>query len=202
MLYKDLTKKQIDALKEVSNIGAGHATTALSQMIDKTLQLQVPSVDILALDNVPDVVGGAEARVVGLYLKVFGDTRGNILLLFPEESAMKLVELLVGKEIDGDFELNDVETSALKEVGNILTSSYLSSIGKLLDMSLVPSVPGIAHDMAGAVMDYILIELSRVGDTALLIETQFLESDDQIQGHFFLIPDPSSLKTFVEASAL
>lgn len=202
MLYNDLTKKQIDALKEVSNIGAGHATTALSQMINKTLQLKVPSVDILSLEKVPEVVGGPEARVVGLYLKVFGDTRGNILLLFPEESAVKLVEILVGKDIEEDLELNDVETSALKEVGNILTSSYLSSIGKLLDINLIPSVPGISHDMAGAVIDYILIELSQMGDTALLIETQFLESEDQIQGHFFLIPDPSSLKTFVEASAL
>lgn len=202
MAYVDLNEKQLDALREISNIGAGHAATALSQMIGRTIKLKVPNVRALHFDEVPDVVGGAEAIVAGLFLKVFGQSKGNILLIFPRESAVSLVELLLNKEVESDLEFNDMEDSVLKEIGNILASSYLNSIGQMLNINLIPSVPGSAYDMAGAVVDYILIELSHVGEMALLIETEFLESTRSITGHFFLIPDPSSLDTILKAMSV
>lgn len=190
---KDLTAAQIDTLAEISNIGAGHAATALSQLLERKILLRVPTVKVIPIAEVPDVVGGPERLVVGLFFRIFGQAKGNILILFPKESALSLVTDLLKREASGSAILQDLEASALKEVGNILASAYLNAISQMLKMVLIPSVPGLAYDMAGAVLDYILIELSQEGEVAMLIETEFV-SETSIKGHFFLLPDPESLR--------
>ncbi len=202
MSYIDLNEKQLDALREISNIGAGNAATALSQMIGKTIKLKVPNVRAIPFNEVANVVGGSEALVAGLFLRVYGDTKGNILMIFPAVSAVSLVEMLLGKKVSSNLKFNEMEDSVIKEIGNILASSYLGSIGQVLNINLVPSVPGSSYDMAGAVIDYILIELCHTGDTALLIDTEFIEDSNSINGHFFLIPDPASLETILKAMAV
>ncbi len=192
---------QLDALKEVSNIGMGHAATALSQMIGQNVRLRVPHVTIIEISQVPDCLGGAERLMVGITLQILGDARGSILLLFPQESAHHLLCSLLGRQGKG-LVMNEISVSALKEVGNILASAYLSALGNLLNMTLIPSVPLLAYDMAGAVIDYVLIELSQVGDLALMVETVFSGDPDQdidIKGHFFLLPDPVSLDILLNA---
>lgn len=195
---KELTNTQIDMLAEISNIGAGHAATALSQLLNRKILLHVPSVKVIPIAQVPDVVGGPETLVVGLFFRIFGQAKGNILILFPKESALALIADLLNREPSGAGVLQEMETSALKEVGNILAASYLNAISQMLKMVLIPSVPGLAYDMAGAVLDYILIELSQEGETALLIETEFV-SESRIKGHFFLLPDPESLRLILNA---
>lgn len=190
---KELSAQQIDMLAEISNIGAGHAATALSQLLNKKILLQVPSVKVIPIAEVPEVVGGPERLVVGLFFRIFGNAKGNILILFPKESALSLIAELLSREPSGSNILQEMESSALKEVGNILASAYLNALSQMLKMVLIPSVPGLAYDMAGAVLDYILIELSQEGETALLIETEFI-SESRIKGHFFLLPDPESLR--------
>jgi chemotaxis protein CheC len=201
MPFRELNNVQLDALKEVSNIGMGHAATALSQMIGQTVSLRVPHVTITEISRVPDCLGGAEKLMVGITLQILGDARGSILLLFPQESAHHLLCSLLGSKGKG-LVLNEISVSALKEVGNILASAYLSALGNLLNITLIPSVPQLAYDMAGAVIDYVLIELSQAGDLALMVETVFSGDPDQdatIKGHFFLLPDPVSLAIFLNA---
>jgi len=201
MPFGKLNNEQLDALKEISNIGMGHAATALSQMIGQAVYLQVPHVTVTEINQVPGHLGGAEKLMVGITLQILGDARGSIMLLFPKESAHLLLCSLLGRQ-GKTLIMNDESVSALKEVGNILASAYLSALGNLLNKTLIPSVPLLAYDMAGAVVDYVLIELSQSSDLALMVETNF--SDDScrgssIKGHFFLLPDPATLDTFLHA---
>ncbi len=201
MPFRNLNNVQLDTLKEISNIGMGHAATALSQMIGQRVYLKVPHVTITEIGQVPEHLGGAEKLMVGITLQILGDARGSIMLLFPQESAHRLLRSLLGREEKGLI-LNEIAVSALKEVGNILASAYLSALGNLLHKTLIPSVPLLAYDMAGAVVDYVLIELSQTGDLALMVETDFYGDPNQefgIKGHFFLLPDPATLDIFLSA---
>ena len=202
MPFRTLNNVQMDVLKELSNIGMGHAATALSQMIGQPVQLRVPHVTITEISQVPDYLGGAEKMMVGITLQILGDARGSIMLLFPQESAHRLLCKLLGDQ-SKVLIMNELAISTLKEVGNILASAYLSALGNLLHKTLIPSVPLLAYDMAGAVVDYILIDLSKSSDLAMLVETDFTGKSPQdlaIKGHFFLIPDPSTLDLFLDAA--
>jgi chemotaxis protein CheC len=201
MTFTKLTEEHLDALREISNVGMGNAATALSQMVSDTVDLHVPAVTLADIVDVPDLIGGPEQVVVGITMKIQGDACGNILLVFPEESAHRLVKQLLGRQDSGP-RFDEMAESTLKEVGNILASSYLGAMGSLLNLMLIPSIPAFAHDMSGAVIDYLLIELSESGDQALMIETEFhgrRPGDDVIAGHFFMLPDPASLKVLTDA---
>lgn len=197
MKFDALTEEHLDALREVSNIGVAHAATALSQLIGRSISLQVPKVLMTDITKVPEALGGAEKIVVGIYLQMLGDARGNILIILPRESALKLLSRLLPREKSEGTLLTELEISALKEVGNILASAYLNALGALMRKTLIPSVPVLSFDMAGAVIDYVLIELGEVGDLALMVETEFFGEDEKISGQFFLLPDPESLKVIL-----
>lgn len=203
MAFHELTDIQLDAIKELSNIGMGHAATALSQILGQRITLHVPTVSVTEISNVPELLGGAETLMVGITLQILGDARGSIMLLFPQESAHHLVGCLFNRA-ERTLVMNELTVSALKEVGNILASAYLSAIGNLLHKTLIPSIPLLAYDMAGAVIDYILIDLSQEGNLALTVETVFAGGGDigkQIRGHFFLVPDPQTLDIFLKVVA-
>lgn len=184
---------QFDVLREVGNIGAGHAATALSKLIQKEIDMKVPQVNIIPFDEVANCVGGPEAIVVTVFLRVEGDCPGNMFFILDMPSAEHVLEQMIG-EVKSVEEWTELEVSALHEVGNILTGSYLSSLADFTNLNLQPSVPALAVDMAGAILSYGLLELGQAGDFALTIDTAFFEGNEKVQGHFFLIPDPESLK--------
>lgn len=202
MTFRELNNDQVGILKEISNIGMGHAATALSQMIGHSVQLRVPHITVTEISQVPDYLDKAEKMTVGITLQILGDARGSIMLLFPQESAHLLLSELL-KEQSKALIMNEVTISTLKEVGNILASAYLSTLGNMLNKTLIPSVPLLAYDIAGAVVDYVLIDLSKSRDLAMLVEADFTgepSSDLAIKGHFFLLPDPSTLEIFLDAA--
>lgn len=195
----DLTPNQLDALREIGNVGAGNSATALSQVINKKIDMNVPKVSIIPIDEVPDLVGGPDALIVGVFLRVYGKAPGNILFLMPKQSAFYLVDDLMGRPHGTTQNLDDMDMSALKEVGNILTGSYLNAFFHFTNISMIPSIPSLAIDMAGAILNVVLAMLGQMGDYAVVIETKFLAEDDSVNGHFFLVPDPGSLSTLVKA---
>ncbi len=191
---------QLDVLREVGNIGAGHAATALSKLIQKEVDMKVPQVKIIPFDQIADFVGGAEEVVVTIFLRVEGDAPGNMFFIVNFESARNLLQQLMGIEkAEGDDFFSEMELSALQEIGNILAGSYLSSLADFTKLNLQPSVPALAIDMAAAILSYGLIELGRAGDYALTIDTAFFEGNEEVEGHFFLIPDPESFQTLFSA---
>lgn len=188
---KELTPLQMDALREVGNIGSGNAAVALSAMVDKKVLLSVPRATLVPLVKVSDLVGGAETPVVGIYLHISGEASGSMLLLLEESSAMELAQLMVALDYKGA--LDTVEQSALQETGSILAGSYLNALSQMTNILLRPSVPGFAVDMAGAIIDFILVEISQSEDYVLVIETEFDIMHHKIRGHLILFPDLGSL---------
>ncbi len=196
---RELSTAQMDALREIGNVGAGNSATALSQIINRRIDMNVPKVSIVPLGDVPDMVGGPDAMVVGVFLRVYGLAPSNILFLLPRDSAFYLVDTLMGKKRGDTQVLDFMDESALMEIGNILAGAYLNALFTFTNISLLPSIPALAMDMAGAILSVVLIQLGQMGDHALVIETEFLSEEDDIKGHFFLVPDAGSLETILAA---
>ncbi|MBU4304584.1 MAG: chemotaxis protein CheC [Candidatus Omnitrophica bacterium] len=200
MLEEDikLNDKQQDVLKEIANICAGNAATAFSQLLNKKIEMNVPRVHLLRVEKVPEVVGGADTLVVSVVFQVFGDAPGVILLLFPQKDARSLAAMLTETTVDSNI-FTEMDQSAIKEAGSILTGAYLNTLSSFTRLGLIPSTPSIVIDMAGALVDYILIELATVTEYALLIDSEFIEEDRSVRGHFFLLPNPGSLTAILKA---
>ena len=189
-----LNTLHLDVLKEIGNIGAGNATTALAQMLNKKIDMGVPKVNILELKNVADVLGGPENLVVGILLDVSGDISGMMMFVLEQRSAHILVNILMERDIHDISEFTELDISALQEIGNILTGSYLSSLAALTKLTIISSIPQMAFDMAGAILSVPAIEFGKVGDRVLFIETEFAEGIDHVKGYFILIPDIDSFE--------
>lgn len=179
-----------DVLKEIGNIGAGNATTALAQLLNQKVDMKVPKVALLEFSEVGEAMGGEEQLMAGIYQLVEGDITGSIMFLLEEKSARTLVSSLMGTP-PSEGEFTEMEISALKEIGNIITGSYLSSLSMLTNLKIISSIPAISIDMAGAIMSVPAIEFGALGDKILLIQTAF--SDDvELDGYFILVPDLES----------
>jgi len=189
----------MDVLKEVGNIGAGHAATALSRLLDKPVDMLVPTVRMVPFEEISNSVGGSEQVVIAIFLRVEGETPGNIFFILSQESAKKMLRNLVGIEVENEDSYSEMELSALNEIGNILAGSYLTSLADFTNLYMVPTVPSLAIDMAGAILSYGLLQYGEMGDHALFIDTKFLDGMDEIEGHFFLIPDPESFQKIFSA---
>lgn len=195
----DLNNMHIDVLREIGNIGAGNAATALAKMLDKKVNMDVPRVRILEFKEVSETLGGAETLVFGILLRVNGDLTGNIMFILEKRAAKILVNMLMGKPADDDGEFDEIELSALNEIGNILAGSYISSLSSLTNLKIQSSVPALALDMAGAILSVPAIEFGKVGDTVLYIETEFSEGSRRVVGDFFLVPDADSYDILLKA---
>lgn len=194
MGFEDLNSisgQYMDILKEIGNIGAGNATTALAQMLQCKVDMKVPQVKLLKFSEVGATMGGEEQIMVGIYLMVEGDITGSIMFLQRVESAKHLVSMLMGGEQTQGTEFTEMELSALKEIGNIITASYLNSLSTLTNLKIMPSIPDICIDMASAILSVPAIEFGAIGDNILLIQTQFTD-DIELDGYFVLIPDLES----------
>lgn len=187
----NVSQQYFDILKELGNIGAGNATTALAQMLGCKVDMKVPQVKLLDFREVGAVMGGEEQIMAGIYLLVEGDITGSIMFLLNEQSARELVAKLMGMPAAGDEPLSEMELSALKEIGNIITGAYLNSLSMLTNMKIIPSIPAISIDMAGAILSVPAIEFGELGDKILLIQTQFTD-DLTLDGFFILVPDLES----------
>lgn len=178
---------QYDLLKELGNIGAGNATTALAQMLNQKLDMKVPRVEMVGFDTLPSIICPEEELVVGIYLMLDEDVTGSMMFLMPEKSAHNLVDQLMGRTMGSEETFSEMDYSALQEVGNIITGSYLSALSSLTNLTIGASVPYIGIDMAAAILSVPAIEFGQLGDKALLIKTQFGD-DVMIDGYFILIP--------------
>lgn len=176
-----------DLLRELGNIGAGNATTALAQMLNKKLDMKVPQVDLVGFDKLPSIICGEEELVVAIYLMLDDDVEGSMMFLLPEASAHSLVNQLMGRPAGDKEAFTEMDMSALQEIGNIITGSYLSALSSLTSLTIGASVPYVAIDMAAAILSVPAIEFGKIGDKALLIETEFGD-EIMINGYFILIP--------------
>lgn len=199
MLFPRLTEQHLDALREISNVGMGHAATALSQLTGKTIHLEVPRVMLTDTLRIPDESGYAEQTVVGISLRMLGNAQGHILIVFSWDNAVRILERLLSRKRPEGNLLSEMELSALNELGNILASAYLNALGEMLNMTLIPSVPHLCVHDAGTVIANDIAEFGDVGGLTLLLDTEFFSKDERVSGQFFLLPTPSSLEVILTA---
>lgn len=197
--FNSIADYQLDVLKEVGNIGAGNAATALSKLLDKPVDMQVPQVNMLPFEDIIEVLGGSEQIVLAIFLRVTGEAPGNMFFILTQSSAKLLLQNLAGIEVEDEENYSEMELSALNEIGNILAGSYLSSLADFTNLNMSPSVPSLAIDMLGAVISYGLMQYGEMGDKALFIDTKFFNGSDAVEGRFFLVPDPESFRKIFKA---
>lgn len=194
---ESLNDYQLDVLKEVGNIGSGNAATSLSTLLNRKVDMKVPAVRVVSFDEMMDLVGGPEALIVSVFLRIQGEAPGNMFFVLSPEEAEAFVQEMTGI---ASFSVqqppfDEMGISALQEIGNILAGSYLSALSDFIQILLQPSVPLLHIDMAAAILTQGLIELSHESDYAIIIDTIINDEDSNrapIKGHFFLLPDPES----------
>ena len=186
-----------DVLKEIGNIGAGNATTALAQLLQCKVDMKVPQVKRLQFKELGSLMGGEDQVMIGIYLAVEGDITGSIMFIMTNDTGKHLTEKLMGMKSDSD-QFNEMELSALREVGNIITGSYLNSLSMMTNLKIYPSVPELCIDMAGAILSVPAIEFGTIGDDILLIQTQFLD-EVELNGYYILIPDLESYEKILSS---
>ena len=194
----DVDDITIDVLKELGNIGSGNAATALATLISKKVDMDVPQVKILDFKDVPKILGGEEVPVVGIYFEMSGEIIGNIMFVLSLESGKNLTNILFNKK-NNSMELDEMDMSALSEIGNILASSYINSLSALTGLKLTISVPSLATDMAGAILSVPAIQYGYIADHVLFIETQIQEGDKKVTGNLFMISEIDSFKKLLKS---
>ena len=195
-----ISDEYFDVLKEIGNIGAGNATTALAQLMQCKVDMSVPQVRMLEFKEMGEVMGGEETIMAGIYLGIEGDITGSIMFLLEKQTARHLVDKLMGMQMEGE-EFSEMEFSALKEVGNIITGAYLNSLSSLTNLVIYPSIPDLTVDMAGAILSVPAIQFGEVGDKMLLIQSQFFD-EVALDGYFILVPDLESYSKILKALGL
>ena len=201
----DMTE-HLDVFKEIGNIGAGNAASALAGLLNRRISMTVPDASAVPFSHIVSVLEGPETLVAGVLIDISGDLNGYILLLLGMNDAMAMVTQALGEPARDtaapDFGLSDLERDTLLEIANILVGSFLSAISSFTGLRITPSVPQMAIDMLGAIISIATIEYGKIGDTVLFLKTQFNDLEGEISGHFFLIPDYSSYKVLLNAIGL
>ncbi len=189
--FDNINSMYIDILREIGNIGAGNATTSLASMISSKIDMNVPKVELMEASKLSTAICSEDEIIVGIFLEVSHDITGSMMFLMRMDSAHYLVNKLMGRDPQSMDEFDEMDLSALKEIGNIIAASYLSALSGLTNLTIVPSIPHIAVDMAAAILSVPAIQFGQYGNNALLIETEFGD-DYMINGYFILMPEEDS----------
>ena len=191
---------QLDALREVANIGAGHAATALSQMVGETIMITVPTINIARLEEVPVQMADPDEPVAAVLMHMMGDLTGRTLLVFPKRTAVRLASRLL-KKTQSEQALSEMGESAIKEAGNILSSAYMNALSDFMGMLLLPSPPSLAVDMSEAVLTTAYLQFGTDRDYVVCVESEFVIDDESepLRGFFLLLPDAASLTAILKA---
>lgn len=196
-----LDDSQYDVLKELGNIGAGNATTALACMLNEKIDMSVPKVTLVPFNRMSEVFGSEETILAGILIGLEGDVSGMMMFLLHEESAHNLVNVIVGNPPDKKDPFSEIEMSALSEMGNIIAGSYLSAMSGITGLTITASIPYTAIDMAGALLSLPATEYGKIGDKVLLIQTQFGEHDF-VNGYFIMVPELESYEKILNSLGL
>ncbi len=198
---RSLTPLELDALREIANIGAGHAATALSTMTGDTIMISVPMLNVAPLDEAVSRIAAPEEPVAAVLMHMLGDLTGRTLLVFPQRVAIRLAELMLRRPSGSSKELGALEQSAIKEAGNILSGAYMNALSDFMGLMLLPSPPSLAIDMTSAVLTTAYLQFGSDRDFVFCVESDFTiqDSGEQLHGFFLLLPDVASLHAILRA---
>lgn len=201
MSLEQINKMYPDVLTEIGNIGAGNATTAVANMLNVKINMSVPHVELTPVERIVSAIGSEDEVVVGIMLGVENDITGSMMFLMDLPSAHHLVNRLMMRNPDYNGDFDEMDLSAIKEIGNIIAGAYLSALSGLTNLKITPTVPYVAIDMAGAILSVPAIQFGMVGDNALMIKTE-MGDDLDIAGYYILMPEGDSYQKILKALGL
>ena len=193
-----LSPVQLDALRELASIGAGHAATALSQLVDRKVVITVPELEVIPIETVSYALGGPETLVAAIYVRLLGDARGGLVFVIDDASARALASLLKGAEQEG--ELKEPDHELLRHAGSMLLSAFINALSRTTRLTLIPGSPAYAHDMVGGILQTVVAETEGYSEEAVLLNTDFLEEEEEsVRGRLFFLPAPGSLEVIAQS---
>lgn len=199
MQFSEMDAMHMDVLREIGNIGAGNATTALAKLINARIDMKVPKVEMVDFQHLASIVGSEEDLMVAVMVTLSLDVDGMMMFLMDKKSAVYLIgQMMAGSGMPVSEEFGELEFSVISEIGNIISGSYLSALASLLNMKIDMSIPYVSVDMAGAILSVPAIEFGKIGDEVLLIQTDFGD-EVEVNGYFILIPDQDSYARILAA---
>lgn len=193
-----LTEIQLSALAEAGNIGSGHAAIALSQLLGRKIMVAVTKVRVTDVDEFSNIVG-REKLITGVYLKALGDVQGAILLVLERDGALRFSDVIMNYKMGATKILGEMEQSAIKEAGSILSASYLNALSELMKLTIIPSVPRLMIDKAGVIFESVFNNVFKKSDVLIGIETEFIEASTRIKGYFLFMPEEKGLEILLKA---
>jgi len=185
--------QEMDAFSEIANLGTGHAISALSDMLQRRLDMEIPKVDFMSVEDAVGLVG-KDRIVVGIFLAIEGDIPNNFLVLIPRESALKLVDLLMGRTPGETVIFSDIDQSAILEIGNILACSYMTALCDFLSVDMRPTPPNMVYDMASAVIQFVLLQFGDEPESAMVFHCEAGGSAKDIKLHLLMMPTAESMQ--------
>ena len=188
----------LDDLKEIGNIGSGNAATSLSKMINKTVDMEVPNIEVIETEKVVELFEDKEEISVGVYINFNGDINGTILTLMDKDSSDNLVKILIGKKPESNI-YSEIEASVIQELGNIMSSGYVTSISMMTSLNINISVPAVNIDMVSSILSVPAVEYGLESDKLILIENKLEIDDEKIKFYFFFMPDLTSFDTLFKS---
>lgn len=194
----ELNNLEKDALKEIGNIGTGNAATALSNLLNKHIEIIIPETKFIPISEFTNEFGGPEKVMVASYLEIIGDLKGESLFLFPIKSAEKIVDIMTSQPTGTSKIFDEMSQSAFMEMSNIVSGAYLTSLANFLKIKIMPNPPHVATDMLQSLIDFILAKVSNYSDTILSIKTKLEIKDVAIEGHFIILFDLDSMNKLLD----
>lgn len=195
--HQNIGNTEIDALKEIGNIGAGNAASSLSKILNKKIEMDVPEAEFIPITEFGQKFGG-DKIVMSIYSPIQGDLSGETLFLFSRESAMGFVDLMMGNEMGQTKNLDELSESAFKEMANIFIGSYLNAISDMMSLKIMPGVPVVATDMVQAILDSLLMKMSEYADKVLCNKAKISIEGHPVNGDFIFIFDLDTIKVLLQ----
>lgn len=190
-----------DALYTVAINGSYNASRALSKWLHRGVRLTTEGFQTLPISEAYSVIGEPDSPVAAIHLPLAGDLDGDMLLSFPEQVALQLVDIIMQQPEGTSTEFEELEQSCLQETGNIVCSAYANSLSKWLKLRIEPSVPLFGHDMASSIIDPLLVSSAAHHDEVLVSLTDFLLDKQKLQWSMLLLPSAKSLTRMQERCA-
>lgn len=198
----NLNEMHIDVLREIGNIGSGNAAQALAAMLNRRVDMDLPTVKILDFEELAAMVGGPETQVVGILFTTHDEFQGMMMFLTEKKFAHLVLNVLMNKNFESYEDLNEMDISAIEEVGNIMVSAYMRAISTLTGLRIGLSSPAIAIDMVGALLNIPAVEVEKFGDQALFIQGGFIDESNKVESYLLLIPEVGYLKKIFQILGL
>lgn len=196
--YEDMNLQELDVMKEISSIGTSHAATALSKLLQKEIRISIPEVSVLGYEETVDRMGDIEELVAATLVRMSNQVEGLMLFVFKLDLANVVLEKLIGRSYESFQEMDELDYSALEEVGNIIICSYVNAFAQLVGVEIDLSVPGSTVNMLGGILTVPIAEYGYETDKLMYINAEFIMDGVSLSDGLLMLPDIKSLNNILE----